>query len=71
MSEHPLHRTGSTVRWRLARRGMRVDTARAARELGYRPGPIRDALADAVAWLARRDEVLRPLPETALALQDA
>ncbi|MGD1068616.1 MAG: hopanoid-associated sugar epimerase [Bryobacteraceae bacterium] len=38
---------------RLARNKMWVSHARAARELGYAPGPARDALASAVAWFSR------------------
>ena len=37
---------------RMAKKKMWVSHAKAARELGYNPGPARGALADAVAWFA-------------------
>ncbi|GAB4151699.1 MAG: NAD-dependent epimerase/dehydratase family protein [Sphingomonadales bacterium] len=36
---------------RLTRHPRRIDGGLAIRELGYRPGPARDALAQAIAWL--------------------
>ena len=56
---------------RLAGAGMRIASGKAARELGYEPSPLRDALAEAVAWLARENMVRRPLQRAALALKDA
>lgn len=42
---------------RMARRRMWFDPARAVRELGFRPGPVEEALARAVAWFRRRGYV--------------
>jgi dihydroflavonol-4-reductase len=56
---------------RLARAGMRVDSGKAVRELGYVQTPVREALARAIAWLARENMLRRPLPRGALNLQDA
>jgi dihydroflavonol-4-reductase len=42
---------------RLTRRLMYFDPSRSLAELGLAPRPIRQALADAVAWLAHRGEV--------------
>jgi dihydroflavonol-4-reductase len=39
---------------RMAKKKMWVSHARAASELGYAPGPARDALADAVKWFERK-----------------
>jgi dihydroflavonol-4-reductase len=36
------------------RSNSRISHARAARELGFRPHPVRDAIADAVAWFRER-----------------
>lgn len=55
----------------LAGAGMRIDTAKAIAELGYSPSPLREALAESVAWLAQQGLIRRPLPSTDLALQDA
>jgi dihydroflavonol-4-reductase len=41
---------------RLARKKMWVSHAKAARELGYQPGPAAQALERAVAWFTRRRE---------------
>lgn len=49
---------------RLARAGLVVESAKAARELGYAAGPIDVALADSVAWLAERG-LLRREPRLA------
>jgi dihydroflavonol-4-reductase len=35
-------------------RGYRFTSAKAMRELGYRPGPLEPAIADAIAWFRRR-----------------
>ena len=37
---------------RMAKKKMYFSSAKASRELGYRPRPARDAIADAVAWFA-------------------
>ena len=50
----------------LARRARPFDSTRAVRELGLRPGPVRQALADACAWFIRMGRVRRPLPNRAL-----
>lgn len=42
---------------RIALRSIPLDTRKAETELGYLPHPIDDALADAVAWLTRREAV--------------
>ena len=55
----------------LAGAGMRIDNAKAVAELGFRPSPLHDALADAVAWLAQQGLIRRPVASEALALQDA
>ena len=55
----------------LAGAGMRIDSAKAASELGYGPSPLRESLAEAVAWLAQQGLVRRPLAAEGLALQDA
>jgi dihydroflavonol-4-reductase len=39
---------------RMAEERMFVDSSKAMRELGYRPGPVRDALVRAVAWYRDR-----------------
>jgi dihydroflavonol-4-reductase len=39
---------------RMARKKMWVSHAKAAQELGFNPGPARQALADAVAWFEKR-----------------
>jgi dihydroflavonol-4-reductase len=38
---------------RMARTKMFVSTEKAERELGYRPGPVEDALLRAVEWFRR------------------
>jgi dihydroflavonol-4-reductase len=38
---------------RMAKKKMWVSHDKAARELGYRPGPAREALADAVKWFSK------------------
>lgn len=38
---------------RMAKKKMWVSHAKATRELGFEPGPAREALADAVAWFSR------------------
>jgi dihydroflavonol-4-reductase len=40
--------------------GVRVDSSRARRELGYAPRPIRDTLADTAAWFAQPDATEAP-----------
>jgi nucleoside-diphosphate-sugar epimerase len=47
---------------RIALRAIPLDTRKAEAELGYVPHPIDDALADALAWLTRREvvETVRP-----------
>jgi dihydroflavonol-4-reductase len=35
---------------RMARKRMYFSSAKACRELGYRPRPAREAIADAIAW---------------------
>jgi dihydroflavonol-4-reductase len=42
---------------RIALRSIPLDTRKAETELGYLPHPINDAIADAVAWLTRREAV--------------
>jgi dihydroflavonol-4-reductase len=37
----------------MSKKKMWVTHEKAARELGYTPGPARQALADAVAWFSR------------------
>jgi dihydroflavonol-4-reductase len=59
VAERFAHLTGGSTRItvegvRLAQKRMFFSSAKAARELGYRARPARDALAEAVAWL--RDE---------------
>lgn len=44
----------------LSNRRMYVDCARARAELGYRPGPVREALARAVAWYREHGYVAAP-----------
>lgn len=51
---------------RLALRSARLDDSKARRELGYASRPIRQALAEFVAWLAAAKE--RPSPATARSL---
>ncbi|MDT3688084.1 MAG: NAD-dependent epimerase/dehydratase family protein [Pseudorhodoplanes sp.] len=51
---------------RLALRSARLDDSKARRELGYAPRPVRQALAEFVAWLAAAKE--RPSPATARSL---
>jgi dihydroflavonol-4-reductase len=41
---------------RIALRSAPFDTTKAARELGYAPRPIAEALADAVRWLSEQDK---------------
>ncbi len=55
----------------LAGAGMRIDSSKAARELGHRPTPLRESLAEAVTWLADQGLVRRPVSVKGLALQDA
>jgi dihydroflavonol-4-reductase len=52
-----IHRTPrvSIEAVRIALRSIPLDTRKAETELGYLPHPIDDALADAVAWLTRRE----------------
>ncbi len=40
---------------RLAKKKMFFSSAKAIRELGYRPGPVRQALEDAIAWFRAED----------------
>jgi len=42
---------------RMAKKKMWVSHAKASRELEYAPGPARGALADAVAWFAKRSQI--------------
>jgi dihydroflavonol-4-reductase len=51
---------------RLARRTMHFDPSRTQRELGLSPRPVRESLADAVAWL-RDTGYLRDAPEATVA----
>ena len=44
---------------RMARKKMFFSSAKAARELGYAPRPVRDAVADAVAWF-RANGMVKP-----------
>jgi dihydroflavonol-4-reductase len=39
---------------RMAKKKMWVSHAKAARELGFTPGPAHQALSDAVAWFEKR-----------------
>lgn len=55
----------------LAGVGMRIGSAKATTELGYSTSPLREALAEAVVWLAQQGLVRRPLPSRDLTLQDA
>ena len=55
----------------LAGAGMRLDSRKAISELGYSSTPLREALAEAVAWLVQQGLVRRRLPTGGLALQDA
>jgi dihydroflavonol-4-reductase len=54
-----IHRTPrvSIEAVRIALRSIPLDTRKAETELGYLPHPIDDALADALAWLKRREAV--------------
>jgi dihydroflavonol-4-reductase len=45
---------------RQARRPMELSSAKAERELGYRHRPVRQAMADAVAWLAGTGRIALP-----------
>ena len=56
---------------RLAGAELRVDNARAIRELGFAPSPARDAIADAVAWMLTEGMITRPLPNDAVIRRDA
>jgi dihydroflavonol-4-reductase len=44
---------------KLTRRMARLDCSRAHRELGFQPGDVRDAIADAVAWYQQRGWIQR------------
>jgi dihydroflavonol-4-reductase len=46
---------------RLARRAMTFDSSRAERELGLPKRPLRESLADAVAWLAAEGRIVRDI----------
>ncbi|WP_407529041.1 NAD-dependent epimerase/dehydratase family protein [Methylobacterium oryzisoli] len=66
LADHLTHRSPVATREgvRLALRSAPCDDGRARLDLGYRPRPIDEALALAVAWLVRRsDRDVRPLPE--------
>lgn len=47
---------------RLAKRSMFFESDKAINELGFRQSPLRQALADQIAWLIEEGHVLRPLP---------
>jgi dihydroflavonol-4-reductase len=47
---------------RLTRRTMHFDPSRSLAELGLTPRPVRDALADAVAWLRLSGQIRPPSP---------
>ena len=63
LADHVLHRppTAPLCGVRLAVSPMMFDCSKAVRELGLPQTPIRVALADAIAWLAERRELRRPL----------
>jgi dihydroflavonol-4-reductase len=46
---------------RLALRSARLDDSKARRELGYASRPVRQALADFVAWFTAQDESMAPV----------
>lgn len=54
---------------RLAAAGMRVASAKAVRDLGYRQTEPRTALARAIMWLQAERKISRPLPRAASELQ--
>jgi hypothetical protein len=45
---------------RLLGLGRRADTGKAQRELGYRPGSIREAVREAYDWFVARGVIERP-----------
>lgn len=47
---------------RLARHPTRFDASKATRELGLAPRPFEQTLSEAIAWMARRGLIHRPLP---------
>jgi dihydroflavonol-4-reductase len=56
-ADHVSHRRPqvSAEAVRVALRSIPLDTDKARDELGYEPGPIDDALAEAIAWLAQHE----------------
>lgn len=73
IADHITHRPpkASLTGVRLAGAGMRVDSAKAVRELGFTQTPVRKSLARAIAWLAKENKLRRPLPRSVMDLQDA
>ena len=56
---------------RMARHRMFVDCSKAARELGFQPGPVEDALARAVRWYVAHQYVTGPAGDAGAAASHA